>query len=154
MSQIFWLMNFIPDSIFVYVYYCLLALGITFYIASKLVSWIPFIKNYKFPVELVGVISLVSGAFLIGGYGVEMSWRQRVKDLEEKIKVAEEKSKEVNTVIQERIVYKTKVVEKKTVEYVDRIKEIAVEVDAKCEVDPRVIELMNNASQNPNEESK
>ena len=101
MSQIFWLMNFIPDSIFVYVYYCLLGLGILFYISSKLVSWIPFIKNYKFPVELIGVISLVAGAFLIGGYGVEMSWRQRVKDLEEKIKIAEEKSKEVNTVIQD-----------------------------------------------------
>ncbi len=154
MSQIFWIMNFIPESIFVYVYYCLLVLGVVFYVTSKLVSWIPIIKNYKFPVELVGVISLVAGAFLIGGHGVEISWRQRVKELEEKIKVAEEKSKEVNTVIQERIVYKNKIVEKKTVEYVDRIKEIAVEVDAKCEVDPRVIETINNASENPSKESQ
>ena len=150
----FWIINFIPDSIFVYVYYALLILGITFYVASKLVAWIPFIKSWKFPIELLGVISLVGGSFLIGGYGVEMSWRQRVAELQEKVKAAEEKSAQVNTVIQEKIVYKTKVIEKKTTEYVDRIKEIAKEVDAKCEVDPRIVAEINNASEDPNKESK
>ena len=69
-------------------------------------------------------------------------------------KEAEQRSQQVNTVIQEKIVYKTKVIEKKTVEYVDRIKEIAKEVDAKCEVDPRVITELNKASEDPNKESK
>ena len=53
--------------------------------------------------------------------------------------------------IQEKIVYKTKIVEKKTVEYVDRIKEIAKEVDAKCEVDTRIIDQLNKAAENPKE---
>jgi hypothetical protein len=54
-------------------------------------------------------------------------------------------------VIQEKIVYQTKIVEKKTVEYVDRIKEIAKEVDAKCEVDTRIIDQLNKAAENPKE---
>ena len=33
--------------------------------------------------------------------------------------------------------------------YIDRIKEISKEVDAKCDVDPRVIEELNKASVDP-----
>lgn len=100
----------------------------------------------------MGVVLLVIGSYLFGGYGTEMSWRARVADLEAKLKLAEEKSQQVNTVIQEKIIYKTKIVEKKTTEYVDRIKEIAKEIDAKCEVDPRVIDALNKASEDPNKE--
>ena len=153
MWQIGWMLSLIPDSIFIWVTYLLFGLGFALYVASKLVTWIPMIKAYKLPAELVGVVLLVIGSYLFGGYGTEMSWRERVAELEAKLKLAEEKSQQVNTVIQEKIVYKTKIVEKKTVEYVDRIKEIAKEIDAKCEVDPRVIDALNKASEDPNKET-
>jgi uncharacterized NAD(P)/FAD-binding protein YdhS len=78
-----------------------------------------------------------------------MSWRDKVRQLEEKVKAAETKSQEVKIQIQEKIVYKTKVVKERETVYVDRIKEIAKEVDAKCEVDSRVIEELNKASEDP-----
>ena len=152
MGQVSWIIGFIPDSIFVYVYYCLLAGGLGLYIVSKLVSWIPIIKSYKLPVELLGVASLVSGAFLLGGYGIEMSWRERVAELEGKIKAAEEKSQQTNVIIQEKIVYKTKkVVETKTL-IVEKIKEVEKQIDAKCELDPAVIKLHNEAATDPTKE--
>lgn len=119
------------------------------YIASKLVKWIPLMGQYKLPAELVGILVLLAGAYLSGGYGVEMAWRDKVRELEEKIKVAESKSQEVKVQIQEKIIYKTKVVKEKETVYIDRIKEIAKEVDAKCEVDPRVVEQLNNAAEDP-----
>jgi hypothetical protein len=152
MWQLGWMLSLIPDSIFIWVTYFLFGLGVALYVASKMVTWIPMIKQYKLPAELVGVVLLVIGSYLFGGYGTEMSWRARVADLEAKLKLAEEKSQQVNTVIQEKIIYKTKIVEKKTTEYVDRIKEIAKEIDAKCEVDPRVIDALNKASEDPNKE--
>lgn len=152
MGQMSWIIGLIPDSIFIYVYYCLLAGGAAFYIISKLVSWIPIIKNYKLPVELLGVFGLVGGAFLLGGHGIEMSWRQRVAEMEEKIKAAEAKSQQTNIVIQEKIVYKTKkVIETKTV-IVEKIKEIEKQIDAKCDVDPAVIDILNQAAEDPNKE--
>jgi hypothetical protein len=126
-----------------------MGLGLLLYIISKLVTWIPLMNQYKLPVELLGVIVLVCGAFLFGGYGVEMSWRAKVAELQEQIKVAEEKSQEVKIQIQEKIVYKTKVVKERETVYVDKIIEIAKEVDAKCDVDPRVIEQINNAAEDP-----
>ena len=150
MEQIGWMLSLIPDDILVWAYYVLTGLGVSLYVISKLVKLIPFMGQYKFPVEIIGVAILAIGCYLLGGYGVEMSWRDRVKEMQAKVAAAEEKSQQVNTVIKEKIVYKTKIVEKKTVEYVDRIKEIAKEVDAKCEVDTRVIDALNKASEDPN----
>jgi hypothetical protein len=141
--------SLLPDSFLVFIYYVLFTLGVGLYIISKLVTWIPAIKTYKLPAELVGVLLFGAGAYFLGGYGVEQTWQARVKELEEKIKLAEEKSQQVNTVIKEKIVYRTKVIKQKETVYVDKIKEIAKEVDAKCEVDPRVIEQLNHASEDP-----
>jgi hypothetical protein len=143
------MLSLIPDSLFVWITYILMIIGVGLYVASKLVKWIPLMGQYKLPAELIGILVLLAGVYLFGGYGVEMAWRDKVRDLEEKIEVAESKSQEVKVQIQEKIVYKTKVVKEKETVYIDRIKEIAKEVDAKCEVDPRVVEQLNNAAEDP-----
>ena len=149
MWQFQWMLSFIPDSLFIWITYILMVIGAGLYVASKLVQWIPLMGKYKLPAELIGIVVLLGGVYLFGGYGVEMSWRDKVRQLEEKVKAAEEKSQEVKIQIQEKIVYKTKVVKERETVYVDRIKEIAKEIDAKCEVDPRVIEELNKASEDP-----
>lgn len=154
MWQFQWMLSFIPDSIFIWITYILMVIGLGLYVASKLVTWIPLMKQYKLPAELAGIIGLVLGSYLFGGYGVEMSWRDKVRELEEKVRVAEAKSQEIKVQIQEKIVYKTKVVRDHEIVYIDRIKEIAKEVDAKCEVDPRVVEQLNKAAENPFKEDK
>lgn len=154
MWQFQWFLSFIPDSIFIWITYGLIAAGFALYVASKLVSWIPLMGQYKLPVELIGIVVLLSGVYLFGGYGVEMSWRDKVRQLEEQIKAAEEKSAQVNTVIKEKIVYKTKVIKEKEVQYIDRIKEVEKIIDAKCEVDPAAIDILNQAAEDPTKETK
>ena len=154
MLSFHWMLSFIPDSIFIWITYLLITLGVSLYVISKLVTWIPLIRQYKLPAELAGILILALGFFLFGGYGVEMSWRAKVAELQEKIKLAEEKSQEVKIQIQERIVFKTKIIKEKETVYVDKIKEIAKEVDAKCEVDPRIIESINTAADDPFKEEK
>jgi hypothetical protein len=149
MWQFQWMLSFIPDSLFIWITYGLMTIGAGLYVASKLVTWIPLMGQYKLPAELIGIVVLLGGVYLFGGYGVEMAWRDKVRVLEEKVKAAELKSQEVKIQIQEKIVYKTKVVKEKETVYIDRIKEIAKEIDAKCEVDPRVIEELNKASEDP-----
>jgi hypothetical protein len=118
MWQIQWILSLIPDSFFIWITYILIAIGVGLYVVSKLVTWIPLIAQYKLPAELSGVLLLVIGSFLFGSYGTEMAWRERVAELEAKVKVAEEKSQQVNTVIQEKIVTKIKVVKENV--YVNR----------------------------------
>jgi hypothetical protein len=149
MWQVGWMLSLIPDSIFIWITYFLFGLGVALYVASKLVTWIPMIKQYKLPVELVGVVLLVIGSYLFGGYGTEMSWRARVAELEAKVKAAEEKSQQVNTVIQTKIVEKIKVVKENV--YVNReiIKEVAgKQLDASCSLPKSTISLHDSASRN------
>jgi hypothetical protein len=149
MWQIQWVLSLIPDSFFLWITYILIAIGVGLYVASKLVTWIPLIAQYKLPAELSGVLLLVIGSFLFGSYGTEMAWRERVAELEAKVKVAEEKSQQVNTVIQEKIVTKIKVVKENV--YVNReiIKEVAgKQLDAQCTLPKSTVSLHDSASRN------
>jgi hypothetical protein len=149
MWQIQWVLSLIPDSFFLWITYILIAIGVGLYVVSKLVTWLPLIAQYKLPAELSGVLLLVIGSFLFGSYGTEMAWRERVAELEAKVKVAEEKSQQVNTVIQEKIVTKIKVVKENV--YVNReiIKEVAgKQLDAQCTLPKSTISLHDSASRN------
>ena len=105
--------------------------------------------QYKLPAELVGVVMLVVGAYLFGGHNVQQAWLARVAELEAKVKVAEEKSQQVNTVIQEKIVTKVKVIKENV--YVNReiIKEVAgKQLDASCSLPKSTVSLHDSASRN------
>lgn len=148
MWQLGWIVSLIPDSIFLWITYFLMALGFGLYIVSKLVAWLPIISRYKTPAEVLGVIILVVGSYLFGSYGTEMVWRERVKELEAKVAKAEEESKQANSKIQEKIV--TKVKEIKV--FQDRIKEVIVEkekiIDAQCKVPQEALDILNSSAQN------
>ncbi len=149
MWQLGWITSLIPDSIFIWLTYGLLGLGILLYVASKLVAWLPIISQYKLPAELIGIVLLVIGSYLFGSYGTEMTWRARVAELEAKVKIAEEKSQQVNTVIQEKVVTKIKVVKENV--YVNReiIKEVAgKQLDAQCTLPKSTVSLHDSASRN------
>jgi len=149
MWQIHWLLSLIPDSFFIWVTYILFFAGLGLYIVSKLIKWFPIINRYKLLSEIVGVLLIAVGSYLYGVYGTEMVWRDKVKELEEKVAASEIKSKEANSVIQTKIV--TRVKEIKV--FQDRIKEIIVEkekiIDAQCKVPVEALEILNRAAQGP-----
>jgi hypothetical protein len=149
MHQLGWMISLIPDSIFIWITYALMTLGVGLYIASKLVAWIPLMGQYKLPAELIGVAVLVVGTYLFGSYGTEMAWRARVEELEAKVKIAEEKSQQVNTVIETKVVTKVKVIKENV--YINRevIKEVAgKQLDNQCTLPKSTVSLHDSASRN------
>jgi hypothetical protein len=127
----------------------MLTLGLGLYVVSKLVKWLPMMGQYKLPAELVGVVLLVVGAYFYGGYGVQKAWQARVAELEAKVKIAEEKSQQVNKVIETKVVEKIKVVKENV--YVNReiIKEVAgKQLDASCSLPKSTVSLHDSASRN------
>jgi len=141
--------SMIPDSYIELATYAILATGITFYILSKLIAWIPFIKSYKLPIELVGVILYGVGAFYAGGYGVERMWRERVEQVQAKVKELEGRQAEVVKVIETKVVTKIKTVE--VVKEVIKTEIIEKEklINANCDVSPDAIEMFNKSVTNP-----
>jgi hypothetical protein len=145
MWQIQWLLQLIPDGIFVWLTYLLFAVGVILYVASKLVSWIPLMGQYRFPAELAGVVALVIAAYFYGG----ASYREQIAEIKQQVKIAEEKSQQVNTVIETKIIEKVKVVKENV--YITReiVKEVAGrQLDAQCSLPQSTISLHDSASRN------
>lgn len=115
-----------------------------FFVLNKLLLWFPPLANFYKAVQISGIVLLVSGVYLKGGYSTEMEWRSRVTELEKKLQVAEEKSKEVTVDVQERVVTKVKVIkEKGKTIYVDR--PTVVEFEKTCPIPKEVIDIHNEA---------
>jgi hypothetical protein len=145
MWQIQWLLQLIPDGIFVWITYLLFAAGVVLYVASKLVSWIPLMGQYRLPAELVGVVALVIAAYFYGG----VSYREQIAEMKQRVRIAEEKSQQVNTVIETKIIEKVKVVKQNV--YITReiVKEVAgQQLDTQCSLPRSTVSLHDSASRN------
>jgi hypothetical protein len=91
-------------------------------------------------------VLLVAGVYFKGGYSVEMEWRAKVAELESKVAVAEQKSKEANTQIQTVYVDRVKVVKEKQIVIQEKLKTVEVKIDANCKVVPEAIDILNDAA--------
>jgi len=126
MNQIHWMFSLLPASVLSFIYWAIIAAGITGIIAGWLGRWIPFYGQYAKILKPIGIILLVLGVWLRGGYDVEMAWRAKVAEMEEKVKAAEAQSALANRGISEDVNKKTAEVKQKTetiVKYVDRYRD-------------------------------
>jgi hypothetical protein len=142
------ILHFLPDALINWVTYTILLAGAVLTIAGFFVSIIPFVSQYKLPIQIIGVLLLTLGVYFRGGYSVEMEWRQRVEELEEKVQAAQVLSKKVNTVIVTKLVKQIEVVKihsEGITKYIDR--EI-VKYDNICPVPEPVVEAHNAAAEN------
>jgi hypothetical protein len=107
------------------------------------------------PIKVIGYIALTLGIFLEGGLNNEKVWQARVKEVEAKLAIAEQQSKEENVKIVNKVVTKTQIIRTRgndIVKYIDR--EI-IKYDTKfapggqCEIPKEFIKSHNDAAQEP-----
>jgi len=121
-----WLLHLLPDSFILFITYCLLAVGFTGIILGFFLAKIPFVSQYRLPIQIVSIILFCLGLYWYGGYSNEMLWRERVAEMEAKVAAAEVKSKQLNKEIEAKTVERTKLIRekgKKQVEYITRLVE-------------------------------
>lgn len=144
-----WLLSFLPSGFLLFIINTVLVCGVIGTILGFIGSRLLFISSYANIIKYVSIALLCIGIYWKGGYSVEQEWRQRVAELEEKVKDAEKKSQQTNVVIETQIRERTKrVVEKREI-VVQKIKEVEKVIDAKCELDPNVVSILNEAAKKP-----
>ena len=140
-----WFIQWLPESILLWIINGLIILGVLGLLIASFLRLVPFINIYRIPIQLVCAGMLVLGVYYRGAWEIEMTWRQRVAELEREVQAAEERSKKINTKIVTRV--KTRV--KRQVEYRDRVqKEIEIKreiINADCKLSPTAVELYNRA---------
>jgi len=145
-----WMLAFIPDAFLAWIINTILITGIIGFAASfffgYVVRWLPAIAPYHLLIQVVSIVLLVAGVYFKGGYSVEMDWRAKVAELEAKVAISEQKSKEANTQIQTVYVDRVKVVKEKQIVVQEKIKTVEVKIDSQCKITADTIDILNDAA--------
>lgn len=149
MWQIQWMLGLLPD----WLWTALLIGSAIGLLASWIVKRVPFINNYRYPIQAVSFVTLLVSIWFLGAASANEAWEAKIKDLEAKVKLAEEQAAEKNVEIQEKVVEKTRVVKEKgkdIIKYVDREivkKEEIVKYIEQCPVPKDIIDIHNQAAE-------
>lgn len=143
-----WFLALLPDSMLIFIIHTIFIIGLVGSIFNKFVSNIPFLSQYSKIIKPVALVTLIVGLYLEGGLANEMRWREKVKDLEQQVKLSEEKAKTINKEIVIEYKDRVKVVKDVQVVIQERIKEVEKLIDAQCVVAPQAIEILNDAALN------
>lgn len=153
MWQIQWMISLIPTWLLLKLYIMMMTGGAFLYVGSKLArripfKFIPFIGQYPFVCEWVGVILMVGSVFLYGGYANEMEHRARTAELEAKVAKSEAESKDANIKLDAAVAAKAKTIKEVQIVIKERIKEVEKQIDTDCRVDREALDILNDSAKN------
>jgi hypothetical protein len=157
MWQLQWMLGLLPE----WFWTTLLIAGLVGLVASFILKRIPFISQYRYPIQIIGVIFTFVGVYYQGGIDNEAKWQARVKEMEDKVAAAQVESAETNKAIETKVITKTKIVKEQGLviyQYIDREvvkdKEVIKFVE-NCPIPAVIINTINAAAKNqPIEEKK
>jgi len=138
-----WIMNFLPNWMF----HLLFIAGVVALAASFVVKFIPLLTQYKTPVQIVAVLTILVATWFEGAISNQNAWIARVKEMEAKVAKAEEQSQQTNTDIKEKVVKQVEYIKTRgddIVKYVDRE---VVKYDSKCEIPAEFVKAHNQAAE-------
>jgi hypothetical protein len=162
MWQITWILSLLPS----WFWPTLLIIGVGAIIAAWLLGVIPFVKTYKLPLQVGGVIAVVMSVWFLGAASNEEKWRNEIAEMQKKVDEANAQAAVTTRNIETKVEVQTKVIREKgkdIVKYVDRLvdREVIKEIQGpervrreeiikyieNCPVPKEIIDLHNAATE-------
>ena len=143
-----WMLSFIPDAWLHLAVLGVLALGALIYILSYFTVFIPPLIPAKEFIRILGTLVIVAGVFFYGSYDTEMSWRDKVAEVEVKVAKAEAASKQANSKLESKANNRVQVIREQGLivkQYIDRE---VVKYDDSCKIPDVVVRAHNAAAKN------
>jgi hypothetical protein len=140
-----WILKWLPDWIF----YGLIVVGLLGYAVTYLLRLIPIpaIYIYRTPIQIVSIALVVIGTFMSGAMHNDAQWLARVKELEEKIAIVEQKSEVVNTEIVTKIIVKTQYIKQKGEDIIKYVDKEIIKYDNSCVIPKEFVDTINKAAE-------
>jgi hypothetical protein len=148
MWQLAFLWSLVPDWLITVLINGLVVVGLVGISASWIARWVPYFNLYRGPIQAIGVVCLVLGVYFKGGADVERAWRERVKDIEARVAIAEKQSAEANARLANQLEQNKKLTQEVKNANQAIIRANAGKINAECRVPDIAIELHNSASKN------
>jgi len=143
------MLSFIPAEWIAYAIHAIFVIGVGGVIIGTVGSKLPFVSTYGHIVKGFAGLFLIAGLFLEGYQYASKSWIEAAKEYEKKVQVAEEKSKNQNVKIVEKVVKEIEIVRETANENKQIIKDVvAKDLDNQCSLPNSAVMLHNSASKN------
>lgn len=144
-----WLIDAVLSTIPAWMWLAGAGAGLIAFFFASIFSHFPPLKPYMMFVKPLGGLAALLCVFMYGGSGVQAMWEEKVRIAQEEADRKAQQAQQLNKDLEKERKKKAEV----RVEYRDRIrteiKEVEKIIDAKCEVDPKAIDLLNKAAKNP-----
>ena len=133
------ILQLLPD----WLLYSIVLISFLVLILCSIVIIIP----YRQIIQIIALVILMLATWLSGVKSNEESWNNKVKELQIKVLEAENKSKEINTVIVEKIVKKKELIYTKGQDIIKFIDKEIVKYDDECRIPEVAIKAHNLAAE-------
>lgn len=145
-----WILQFLPDSFLEFVVNAILVTGIAstvlfFVVLNRLLRFVPALAPYYRAGQIVSAVLLVAGVYLRGSLSTELTWRERVREMEAKMAEVKQQSVQVNTEIKEKIVYRDKIIRQNGETIIQKVDNI-ITVEKDCALPQEAIDVHNEAA--------
>lgn len=137
-----WVLNFLPNWLF----HLVTLAGILGITASLVLGFIPFVSQYKQPIQVASIIALVIGIFFEGAISNNDAWLLRVAEMEKKVAEAEAKANQANTQIITKVLTQQQVIREKGNEVVKYIDREVTKYDSQCVIPTQFVTAVNDAA--------
>jgi hypothetical protein len=144
------LLNWLPDIVF----HLMLLVGVLAIGASFVLTFVPFVSQYRLPIQVAGIMLTVVAVWYEGGIAKDAEYRTRIAAMELKISRAETAAAEANTRLAEQILKEQARIRDLTETNKKRLQELSGQLNQQCTVNQSVIDVLNNAAKNRKEIKK
>ena len=140
-----WMLDWLPFWIF----HLVVLAGLGGLIASQFFKFIPFVSQYRLPIQVASIIVLAFGLYMEGGISNQEKWEARVAEVKLEMAKKEVASAEASTKVVTKYVETVKIVKEKGDVIIKEIpKYISKNADAQCVVPNGFVVLHDSASRN------
>ena len=139
-----WLLNWLPN----WVFHLILLVGVLGLVASFVLKFIPFVDQYRIPIQVAAILLTILGVWYEGGIAKDREYQERIAALELKVSRAETAAAEANTRLVESLAKKDQEIKEVTTANQQRLRDLAAQLNKTCTVNQDVVNILNNAARN------
>lgn len=143
-----WLINLLPDWVFGFVTVVIVAA----FIAATVIRRLPAFAAHKvlaFAIQIASALAFLAIVFVHGMRYNDHVWQDRVKEAEERARIAEALASEINSEVIIQYKDRVKVIKDTQIVVEQEIIEKATVIDAKCEFPAEAIDIHNKSAVYP-----
>lgn len=139
-----WILSFLPD----FVFHLALLVGVAGIVASFVLTFIPFISQYKLPIQVAAIALTIFGVYFEGGLSEKAAWEARVLEMQAKVAQAETQAANANAKITAQVATKIQYVKDTTNANQQMLSIYGQSLNDSCRLTNGAVLLHNSASQN------